>query len=126
MKRKVINCNANINFNKQCLARNLIPKYARIKISGHSLPATHTKNKAEEIRVKNEIKFLYLKKQQLNRELYTLQLLNAHTWDKSWELIHNEINIKLNKEMANKYKNMNNKIKTLEHSFDICNKMCCV
>jgi hypothetical protein len=28
--------------------------------------------------------------------------------------------------MANKYKNMNNKIKTLEHSFDICNKMCCV
>jgi hypothetical protein len=87
-----------------------------IKISGHSLPAIYTKNKAQEIRVKNEIKFLYLKKLQLNRELYSLHLLNAHTWDNSWKLICYDINRNLNKEMEKKYKNMNNKIKILEQS----------
>jgi len=34
LKSKILKCNANIFFNKQCLAKNLIPKYADIKIPG--------------------------------------------------------------------------------------------
>jgi hypothetical protein len=68
-----------------------------IKIFGHSLPAIYTKNKAKTLLVKYEIKFLCLKKQQLNSELYTLHLLNDHSWDNSWKLIYDDININLNK-----------------------------
>jgi hypothetical protein len=32
LRLKIINCNANILFNKQCIAKKQIPKYARIKV----------------------------------------------------------------------------------------------
>jgi len=31
LKRKLLKCNSNTQFNKQCLNRGVIPKYARIK-----------------------------------------------------------------------------------------------
>jgi hypothetical protein len=61
-KRKLLKCNANIKFNQICLAKNLTPQYAKIKISGHQSPARRTEKQAEKIRIEYEIKYLYEKK----------------------------------------------------------------
>jgi hypothetical protein len=61
-KRKLLSCNADIKFNQACLANKVTPKYATIKCSGNLAPCTSTKEAAEKIRIKNELKFLYKKK----------------------------------------------------------------
>jgi hypothetical protein len=58
------------------------PKYATIKCSGNLAPCTSTKLAAEKIRIKNELKFLYKKKQHLNKSVFKLHLENAKKWDK--------------------------------------------
>lgn len=63
--------------------------------------------------IRNEIKFLYLKKQQLNK-LYLLNLINANEWSTIWNNINEDINTKLNIEIKKKYMNINQKLKTLE------------
>jgi hypothetical protein len=55
-------CCANINFNPQRLKQNLTPNYTKIKIPNTSPAAIFTKNKTINIRIKDEIKFLYMKK----------------------------------------------------------------
>ena len=54
LKLKVLNCNANIYFNKQCLNKNIIPTYAKIKINikNSSTAATKTKEKAQKMHLK--------------------------------------------------------------------------
>jgi hypothetical protein len=65
-----LKCNANIYFNKQCLFKKVIPKYASTKFADTSPAAQVTTKKAQITRVKNEIKFLFKKKERLNQELY--------------------------------------------------------
>jgi hypothetical protein len=48
----------------------VIPIYAVVKCTGNLIPCIRTKRKVEIIRVKNEFKFLYKKKQNLNMLLY--------------------------------------------------------
>jgi hypothetical protein len=48
-----------------CLAYGIPPNYAVVKCTGNLIPCIRMKRKAEIIRVKNEIKFLYKKKQNL-------------------------------------------------------------
>jgi hypothetical protein len=57
----------------------VIPKYARINIkaSNYSKAAKLTGIQASKLRIKNEIKFLYKKKHQLNTQLYTSHIHNA-------------------------------------------------
>jgi hypothetical protein len=51
----------------------VVPKYAQLKVPNTS-PASHnTAKKIQVIPIKDEIKFLYKKKEQLNLELYRLQ-----------------------------------------------------
>jgi len=69
-KRKLLICNANIYFNQQCRQRNLIPNYAKIKIPGHSHATKPTLKKVHFVRIREEIKFLYKKKQYLHSKLY--------------------------------------------------------
>jgi hypothetical protein len=57
-KRKLLHCNANINFNKTCLKKKSVPKYAQINIKINNIAA----RKTQPIRIKNKIKFLYGKK----------------------------------------------------------------
>jgi len=71
LKRKLYNCNANIYFNLKCSRKQLIPNYAKIKIPNTSPAARFTQRKTHNPRIKDEIKYLYIKKQQLNRQLYT-------------------------------------------------------
>jgi hypothetical protein len=56
-------CNASIYFNKQCLAKKVTPKYANLRFTNNSPVAQLTTNKAQVLRIKNEIKFLLKKKE---------------------------------------------------------------
>jgi hypothetical protein len=83
-KRKLLQCNANINFNKRCLKQKLVPKYAYIKIPENNEAAKKTKTQAQTLHIKNEIKFLHKKKQQLNTKLYQTHIHNANIWQKTF------------------------------------------
>jgi hypothetical protein len=110
VKRKLLSCNADIYFNQQCLLRRLIPKFARIKIPGNSPAETSTKLKTQTIRIKEEIKFLYVKKQQLNRNLYYLHLHLANTWENTWHYIRDKTEAKLNRLINRKCERLNTKL----------------
>ena len=61
-----------IKFNKSCLKNNVIPNYAVIRFKGSSVADLKTKKHAEIYRVKEEIKFLHIKKSNLNSKLYKI------------------------------------------------------
>jgi hypothetical protein len=63
-----------------CQHKNVIPKYAKITIKGTSKTVKQTLRQATKLRINNEIKHLYAKKQNINKQLYTLHLKNAHFW----------------------------------------------
>jgi len=49
VKRKILNCNANIFFDQQCIIKNLIPQFAKIKILNIS-PDLYCKYFCKELR----------------------------------------------------------------------------
>jgi hypothetical protein len=74
----------------------VIPKYTKIKF-GNSCPAALvTTKKAQITRIKDEIKFLFKKKEKLNYELY-----KAHLKGSVWDTILRSIHESLNREMEN-------------------------
>jgi hypothetical protein len=82
-------CNANIYFNKSCLTHKIVPKYARINIktSHYSKAAKQTETQTRTLRMKNEINFLYKKKFQLNKQLYTLHINNVNNWGNIYDIL---------------------------------------
>ena len=54
--------------------KSLIPNFAKIKIPTNFPAAKSTQRKTQNLRVKDEIKYLCMKKQQLNCRLYHLHL----------------------------------------------------
>ena len=106
IKRKLLSCNADICFNQQCLCKKLTSNFARIEIPSHSPAAKATTVKTQTIRVREEIKFLYMKKQQLNKKLYYLHLNIANTWGNPWCYIQDTIETKLNKLIGEKYERL--------------------
>ena len=74
LKRIIYNCNANIYFNQRCLHNNIIPNFAKIKIPNISPSSKFTQHKASITRIKNKIKYIDIKKQQLNKQLLYLRL----------------------------------------------------
>jgi hypothetical protein len=69
-----------------------------------------TKQKAQYLRIQNEIKFLHKKKQQLNQKLYISHLYNAKFWQNSWFHIEQCITNKLHIELEKKIKNQKSKL----------------
>jgi len=63
--------------------------------------AQYSSKKAQVTRIKDEIKFLYKKKDNLNRELYQNNLKAAKDWGKMWYSIQNHIDEKLKQNMEN-------------------------
>jgi hypothetical protein len=59
LKRKILKCDSNIYFNKECINEGLVPKYsyARIKVPNTSPTTKFTNTKAQELGIKDEIKF---------------------------------------------------------------------
>jgi hypothetical protein len=82
-----MNCTANIYFNQQCLKKNVIPNYAKIRVPNTSPAAQITMKKIHQIRIKDEIRFLHKKKQNLNSKLYNTHLQLAHEWGSLWQPI---------------------------------------
>jgi hypothetical protein len=113
IKTKLSQCCANIHFNKQCLSRNIIPSYAKIKVPYTSQAAAITQRKAQTLRVKDEIRFLYRKKEQLNRQLYYAHLQATHEWGPIWDVISHSIHENLNALMKQKYLSQNQKLQQL-------------
>jgi len=74
LRTKVVNCCANIYFNRQCIKQGIVPKYASIKIPNTSPTSKMTQKKVQITRMKEEIKYLYKKKDFLNKSLYTAHL----------------------------------------------------
>jgi len=94
VKRKLFNCNANMYFNRQCHQKGLIPNVANIKIPISSPAAKSTQRKTQNLRIKDEIKYLYMKKQQLHHRLYHLHLSLANTWRNTWQYIQDTVEVK--------------------------------
>ena len=68
-------------------------------------PASHvTQNKVCTTPIKDEIKFLYIKKEKLSKELYNIHLKAVREWGNTWYLILDSIHEPINQEMENKYK----------------------
>jgi hypothetical protein len=112
---KLINCKANIYFNRQCLDRRIIPKYANFKIPHTSPAATNTRRKLQVQRIKDEIQFLYKKKQHLNCELYQAHPKATQEWNGTWHLISSHIDTAVNTEATRKYTTIKNKLVKLTH-----------
>jgi hypothetical protein len=47
IKRKLLNCNANIYFNRICKELKVVPKYAKMKIISHKIKTEHLTDKTE-------------------------------------------------------------------------------
>jgi hypothetical protein len=116
MKRKLLFCNADIYFNRQCLYKSLTPNFARLKIPNNSPAAKITTIKAQTLRIKEEIKFLHMKKQQLNSRLYHLHLRLANTWGNSWHYISDTTETKLETLMNGKYQRLEQKLLNLSQN----------
>jgi hypothetical protein len=65
------------------------------------------------MRIKDEIRFLQKKKQQLNNELYKIHLKAAQEWGSTWYIIQDSIIDSTNHEIESKYRTIDKKIKKL-------------
>jgi hypothetical protein len=59
----------------------------KYKNSNNNLTAKITKEKAQLMRIKNEIKLLYIQKHKINKNLYQLHLHNSNIWNTWWSHI---------------------------------------
>ena len=80
LRPKLLKCCANIYFNKQCLSKTVIPEYDNTKFANTSPAAYITTKKTQITRVKDEVKFLFKKKEKLKHELYKAHLKAAQKW----------------------------------------------
>jgi hypothetical protein len=104
-------------FNKMCLEQKLVPKYAYTKSKEHNRYATkRLQNQIHILKIKNELKFWYMKKQHLNKTLYKLQLKNSNEWKSLGDTISQSIDKKLELKMSKKYSTLNKKLKKLKET----------
>jgi phage pi2 protein 07 len=89
--------------------QNIVLNYANIKVPVTSPAARITKNKIHTIRLKDEIKYLYRKKEKLNKELYYAHQKAAQEWGNSWNFILDSVYESINNEMEKKYKKTSTK-----------------
>ena len=108
---KVLKCCTNIYFNKQCLNKRNVPSYANIKLPNTSPAARTTQRRVHSMRIRDEIRFLYKKKQQLNNTLYKIHLKAAQEWGNSWYIILHSIIDSTNLKLERKYRTTDNKLK---------------
>jgi hypothetical protein len=101
---------------KKSLEKRVTPKYTNLKFNNSSPAAKITNKKAQNTRIKYEIKFLYKKKAKLNHSLYKSHLEAAKEWGNMWYSIQRSTCEKLNYEMEKNYKSLDAKISKLAHA----------
>jgi hypothetical protein len=72
-----------------------------LKGSNNAIKLTH--KQLTKLRINNDLKFLYIKKQQINNQPYKTPLTNSQYCQTSWPLIENDINQRLNEESEKHY-----------------------
>jgi cobalamin biosynthesis protein CbiD len=92
---------------------NIVPRYAHIKTQTYNIAARKTQIQAQTLRIKNEIKCLYKKIQQINKELYYTHIQSANILKSVWNNIEQSINKKLQEEMKTIYEKQQQKIRNL-------------
>ena len=115
LREKEQSCCASIYFNRQCLKLGVIPKYAQINVPYTSPASKVTQRKVQLSRVKEEIKYLYMKKEKLNDSLYKTHLQAASEWGKCWHLIQDNTQNTINKKSVEIYKVLDKKLSQLIH-----------
>jgi hypothetical protein len=70
-----MNCCAHIYFNRQCFIKKVTTKYANVRIPYISRAANITQKKVQIIRLKDDIKYLHVKKEKLNSKLYIVEYI---------------------------------------------------
>ena len=118
-RSKLLKCNVNIYFNKQCIARKVIQKYANLKFTKNSPVAQVTASKAQILRVKNEIKFLFKRKDKPNHELYTIHMKAVNEWGSLWPSIQDSIHENLSQAIEKEYQSLDKKIRKLKGVSDL-------
>jgi hypothetical protein len=74
-------------------------------------------------RINKELKYLYIKKQKLNEQLYHLHLNCAKNWQYSWLYIQANIDEKLQEYNEKHYDNLNRKLDDLQKK-KVCTFVC--
>ena len=105
-----------------CWWRVGVPTYAKIKIPNTSPAYKYTQRKIPFLRIRDEIKYLHSKKQQLNAQIYNLHLILADTWDKAWPYIQHVIEDDLQEEMKTRYRKLDRKLNNLTQTQTITPK----
>ena len=115
IKRKLYKANAAIWYNKVCRQKQLTSNYISIRINGKNQQCQKTVRAASHFRISQEIKFLYIKKQKLNEQIYNLHLKCATIWQNYWHIIQSAIDSKLQQEVEIHYNNLNHKLDKLQN-----------
>jgi hypothetical protein len=113
IKRRLHKTTAAIWYNKTCKEKQISPNYISIKINGNNRQSTNTLKAATQYRIKQEIKFLYIKKQKLNEQLYNKHLQCASLWPNYWPAIQSTIEENLQLEIEKLYNKLNKKLDKL-------------
>jgi hypothetical protein len=111
LKKKLHRCIQNIYFNRKCLQYGIIPKYECIKVPNTSPAAKRSQKTASISRIKDEVKFLYCKKQNLNLQIYKLHLRLAAIWDSLWPHIQGTVDLDISTTASHNYKKLDMKIR---------------
>ena len=112
-KKKWLQNNANIWFNRTCLQKNIIPKYAKIKNKPYNYAGYKTNQQYSTLRIKNENKFLYHKKNCLSLQLYHTEMDAYKLFGEFWTTIKSSIIEKLSNFIKVKYQTLNKKLQNL-------------
>jgi len=128
IKRRLHKTTAAVWYNKNCREQQLTPKYISIKIQWNNRQSANTLKAATHFRINQEIKFLYIKKNKLNEQLYAKHLECATAWLAYWTTILETIDNSLQAEMEKLYNNLNKKLDSLQamnhkhHKHETCNQ----
>ena len=93
----------------------MIPKYAPIKVPYTSPASKTTQKKVQLSRIKEEIKYLYKKKDKVNESLYKTHLQAASEWRMYWHLIQDNIQSTVNMNSERKYRTLCNNLYQRAH-----------
>ena len=102
--------NAAIWYNKTCQIKRLTPNYINIRVNGNNTRSQKTKNTAIRYRISQELKFLYIEKQQLNEQLYRIHLECAAHWPTTLNLIQSSMDSNIQQEMETHYNRLNKRV----------------
>ncbi|GFG32297.1 hypothetical protein Cfor_02694 [Coptotermes formosanus] len=95
-----------------CKTYQLSPKYANIKVKGTDIRNWKTLKAATRFGINQALKFLDIKKEKRNQQLYHAHLTGAYTWKVTWRIILGSIDKNL-KMMEEKYDKLNHKLESL-------------